>query len=208
VRENLVLGTDLFLSRDHKKIDTFWSSANDIDRVNDKISAFLKRLYNESLSKEDSASVSSLVQIAISLKRVSNRTKGFAKMIEDAQDRRLEYPKADVEKLTKMYDMTMLCFDNMFRAFNTHDIEAIGLAVRNADETNSMREKYKSEHLERASVGGYCFESGIMLSEAARHFARISHNIKSVAESISVGYIAEEDEIDAGTEVEEAMKRR
>jgi len=204
VRANLVLGVDIFMNRDHKKLDGFWSHANKIDKANDKISAFLTGLYHIELNKDDTVLVSSLIHIIISLKRISNRTKGFAKLTEDAQDSDIDYSNINTDKLKQIYEATLLCYDRMLDVYNTHDIETISLVLHEADIVNAMREEFKSEHLALSFSGAYSVESGIIFAEAARHMTRIAHNIKSVIESISSSYIS----VDKALELDECMKRR
>ena len=205
MRTNLVLAADIFINKDYKKIGAFWSNANDIDKVNNKIRAFLTKLYNENLTREDTILVTSLINSLISLKRISNRTKGFAKLAEEMRDSGVKYSSVGLDQLVQIYEMTLLGYDNMVKGFKSRDTETIVLAMQNAAGVVSMREEYKSMHLALASSGGYSVETGIAFSEAARHFARIAHNIKSVAESISNEDIAEYKKMGLEMEIE---KRR
>jgi len=186
VRANLELGVNIFLNREYKKTDIFWAKANEIDKVNEKISAFLTLLYNESLSKEETLTVTSLIHTLISLKRISNRVKGFAKLASQMQENNIRYSNSAALKLKQIYDLTLQSYDNMSDAFKYRNMDAVAMTMQNADTVDSLRNSYKSEHLTLASSGGYSVESGIAFSEAARHMARIAHNIKSVVESIPV----------------------
>ena len=196
VRANLVLGVNIFLNREYKKLDTFWINANEIDKVNDKINAFLTLLYNEELSKDDSILVTALIHILISLKRISNRIKGFAKLASQMQENDLRYSNTAASKIKEIYDLTLQCYDHMHSAFLLRDIYDITSTMQNADEIEELRKTYKAEHLTLALGGGYSVESGIAFSEAARHMARIAHNIKSVAESIPIDNKVEDRDID------------
>jgi phosphate:Na+ symporter len=200
----MVLAVDILTNRNFKKLEAYWLGAKDIDRVNDQISSFLKKLYNENLTKEDIVKVTSLINSLISLKRISNRTKGFAKLAEDMRDSEVKRLAVGFDELAHIYEMTLVCYDNMAKAFKSHDVESITLAIHNADRVGSLRSDHKSEHLALASSGEYSVEAGLVLSEAARHFARIAHNIKSIAESVSYGYATEDNEsgIDLVMEIE------
>jgi phosphate:Na+ symporter len=186
VRVNLVSGVNIFLNREYKKLDSFWISAKEIDRINEKVSAFLTMLYNEELTKDDALLVTSLIHVLISLKRISNRTKGFAKLAKQMQDGGVRYSNTAALKIKRIYELTLRCYDNMYNAFRFRSADAVALTMQDAETIDSMRENYKSEHLALASSGSYSVESGIIFAEAARHMARISHNIKSVAESIQL----------------------
>ena len=196
IRKNLVLGVNLFLNREYTKIDEFWINANKIDKVIDKINAFLTLLYNEDLSKNDNISVTSFIHILISLKRVSNRIKGFAKLAKQMQDDNIRYSNTAALKIKQIYDLTLRCYDNMTNAFIKRDINVVSETMQDANNIYTLRENYKSEHLTLASSGGYSVETGIAFSEAARHMARIAHNIKSVAESIPIDYEVEDRDIE------------
>ena len=194
VRENLEFAVYLLMNKDYKSIEAYWQSANDIDQANDRISAFLKMLYNEELSKEDMVKVTSLINSLVSLKRISNRTKGFAKLAEEMRDSDELYTDIRFDELEHIYETTLLSYDNMSKALISHDVENITLAIKNADRVAAMRRAHKSSHLELASFKGYSVEAGLLLSEAARHLARIAHNVKSIAETVSYGYSADDNE--------------
>jgi len=184
MRTNLVLSVEMFIERDYRKIAGFWTHAKEIDKVNDKISDFMTKLYHEKLSEEENTLLAAMLHITISLKRISNRTKGFAKLAEEVRDSGIREQYAGTEKLTELYKKTMRCYDNMIEAFKTQDTEIINQTMLDADKIESMRELYKSEHIAQVSSAGYSVELGIAFSEAARHLSRITHSIKSVVETI------------------------
>ena len=202
VRDNMALGAEIFINSDFRKIETYWANANEVDKVNDKISAFLKKLYSENLTREDIILVTSLINSLISLRRISNRTKGFAKLAEEMREDGVDHWDDGVDKLKQIYDMTMRCYDNMIEAFKTHDMGNISLVIDSANLVSAMRSEYKKEHLTLASHGRYSVESGLPLTEAARHMSRIANSIKSIAESITYGYAIEDSEEGIEMEIE------
>ncbi|MDR2570750.1 MAG: Na/Pi cotransporter family protein [Oscillospiraceae bacterium] len=185
MRKNLVLGVDIFINKEYKKITGFWSKAKEIDRVNDKINEFLTMLFGEKLSEDENTRVTSLIHATISLKRISNRTKGFAKLAEDMRNNGTSHVNNNDVKMRQIYDKTMLCYNDMITAFKTQDNEVINQIMQNADDIAILRDEYKSGYLTQASSAGYSVETGIAFSEATRHLARIASNIKSVAEAVS-----------------------
>ena len=184
MRTNLILGVEIFMERDYRKVDGFWIKAKEIDKINDKISDFITRLYHEDLSAEENSQAAALIHVTISLKRISNRTKGFAKLAEDMRDKGLREPFDGAGRLEALFERTMLCYGNMVAAFKTLDADIINQTMSDADSIDTMREEFKSEHRTLASGSGYSIETGLAFSEAERHLARIAHNIKSVVETI------------------------
>jgi len=187
MRRNFVLGVTLFTEKDYKKIGKFKLNAEEIDKVNDKINAFLTKLYHENINDDENSLTAVLIHITISLKRISNHTKGFAQLTNDLHENGINDKYDGAEKLTELYEKTLHCFDIMEESFKTGDKETINLTMHETDIVESLREKFKIEHLNLASSPGYSVELGIAYSEAARHFARIAHNIKSVVETIPHG---------------------
>jgi len=185
MRADLTLGVELFIERDYRKIADFWAKANQIDRANSKINGFLTMLYNEEMSKSENMLAASLLHVTISLKRISNRTKGFAKLTQDMRDSGIKKRYAGGEKLKQIYKETMICYDNMIDAFRSNDEEAINQTMQKAESIDLMREEFKTEHLARASSNSYTVEMGLMYAEAARHLSRIAHSIKSIMETIT-----------------------
>jgi len=201
MKTNIILGFSVFSKKDYKKIGSFWLKANEIDRVNDKINEFITKLYHQDLDQEENNLTAALIHITISLKRISNHAKGFAKLAEDMRDNGLKDQYKDADKVSMIFKRTLNCFESMEEAFVAQDTDKINLTMMEADSITLIREEYKSEHLAHASSGGYSVEIGIIYAEAARHLARIAHNIKSVAETIP-GYNTFE------ASVEETIDRR
>jgi len=201
MRTNLVLSVSIFRDKDYRNISLFWSKANEIDRVNDKISEFMTKLYHEKLNEDENNLVSTLIHITMNLRRISNRSKGFAKLAEGMRDSGIKDTYTGVGKFAQLYEKTMHCYDHMSDAFMTHDAGIIYQTMIDADRIELMKDMYKPGHLAQASDAGYSVETGIAYSEAARHLARIAHNIKSVVETIP-----HDESVD--DEVEEAYTRR
>ena len=188
--------------KDYKKINIFMSKSEEIDKVNSKINEFLTKLYHEKLTEEENSMVAAFIHITISLKRISNRTKGFRALSEEMRDSGTKADYKDANKLVKLYKKTIACFDNMIESFELFDTETINKTMQEADNIEKNREIFKSEHLAQASNIGYSVEIGLIYSEAARHLARIAHNMKSVVETIP------HDEIPDEASVDEAIDRR
>jgi len=201
MKNNLTLAVDTFLEKDYKKISTLWQNSKTIDKVNDKINDFLTKLLNEKLDKDESVVAAAMMHVTISLKRISNRTKGFTTMAENMRDNNIKDVCPEVEKLLEIYKHTMLCYDMMVESFITDDTSSIVLTMKEADDVVEMREKYKTMHLALSSNADYNVEVGILYAEAARHLARIAHNIKSVVETVPHADSPDE-------EISEAMARR
>jgi len=184
MKTNLVLGVSIFMGRDYRKFDDFKNKANEIDIVNEKINEFVTKLYHENLTEEETSLVAAFIHITISLKRISNRVKGFTKLAKDMRDNNVKGTYDSADKLMELYEKTLTCFDNMMDSFISQDTDKINQTMLEADEIEKQRAGFKSDHLTQASTPGYNVEMGIAYSEAARHLARIAHNMKSVAETI------------------------
>jgi len=193
MRENFKSGMDIFAEREYKKIERFRSTAAETDKMNDKISEFLTKLYHENLNSEENSMVSSFIHIVISLKRISDRCKGFADLAESVRDSGIKDKYDGADRLSGLYEKTMHCYDSMVNSFKTFKPDDINQTMSEADTVEALREEYKTMHLKLASGPGYNVEIGLAYSEAARHLSRIAHNIKSVAETIPHAEIPDED---------------
>ncbi|MCL2819308.1 MAG: Na/Pi cotransporter family protein [Oscillospiraceae bacterium] len=184
MRDNIVLSADIFLKNDYRSIGKFKIKADEIDKVNNKINEFITKLYHMKINEEESKLATALIHITISLKRISNRTKGFTKLTEDVRESGIKEAYGDANKVIEMYDKMMSCYDYMVEAFKTKESDIIYAAMLEADMVEIMREAFKTTHITQASSPGYTVELGIAYSEASRNFARMAHSMKSVVETI------------------------
>jgi len=184
MRLNLTLGMDIFANKEYKKIPQFRLFETEIDKMNVIISEFMTKLYHEKLTEDENKMVAAYIHVAISLKRISDRSKGFADLTEGLRDFGYKGIYDGADRLAQLFDKTMHCYDNMVIAFKTNDTDSIYDTMIEADDIESLREEFKLMHLAQASGSGYIVEVGIAYSEAARHLARIAHNIKSIVETI------------------------
>jgi len=184
MRKNIILSVEIFFKKDYKSIGRFRLKADTIDRVNDKIHEFITKLYREKINEDEGKLATALIHITISLKRISNRTKGFAKLTEDVQESGIKDIFSGADNANEIYAKTMICYDNMVEAFKNKDSDTIYATMLEADLVELMRESFKSKHLAQASNPGYAVELGIAYSEATRNLARMAHSMKSIAETI------------------------
>jgi len=206
MKTNLMLGVNIFIDRDYKKLVEFKQKASEIDIVNEKINEFITRLYHEKLTEEETGTVAAFLHITISLKRISNRIKGFGKLAREMRDSGIKGSYDRAEKLVDLYEKTIYCYDNMVESFETRDTGPLNETMLTAENIEKLRDVFKSEHLTQASSAGYSVEIGIAYSEAARHLSRIAHNIRSVAETIP--HEEKFDEVNFDDEIEQVMERR
>jgi len=184
MRDNIIRSVEIFLKKDYKGIGRFRLKAEEIDRTNAKIHEFITKLYHEKINEEEGKLATALIHITISLKRISNRTKGFAKLAEDMQESGIKNSYSGADKAREMYNKTINCYDYMVEAFKNKDADTIYATMLEADLVEIMREAFKTTHLAQASNPGYTVELGIAYSEATRNMARMAHSMKSIAETI------------------------
>jgi len=201
IKINLNNAIKMFMDKEYKKVGSVRLKAGDIDRLNEKINDFLTKLYHEKLNENEAAIVTAYIHIIISLQRINQRTKGFTKLTEDLSNCNMDDPYDDTSKINELYEKTIHCYDKMIEAFESLDMETIYAVMEEAELVEAMRDAYKSSHLSKAANPGYSVETGIIFAEAARHLARIAHNIKSVVETIP-----HENSMDE--EIAEAIDRR
>jgi phosphate:Na+ symporter len=186
LRTNIILAPEIFNARKlaNDEIDKFKKRADDIDKSNAAIRAFLKKLYSVHLNESQNIHVAALLNNLARLERISNRTRGIVKQKLELQDLKSEYSAEAITALKALSEQTVLCYNEAISAASQNSTALVNRAANSADEVMAMYEKYKIGHRERVSSGNFSIEIGVGFLEVSRHLSRIANNAKNIAETV------------------------
>jgi phosphate:Na+ symporter len=181
---SLKKAVNTIVAKDDGGLAAFEKNMADVDRANDTIGAFLSKLYGEKLTGTDNAVTTRLLLNLASMNRISSHCKKLVKLAAHIREGVLSYSEEAITELRNISSFILSAFSHLKEAYETGEGERIAEAVRFADEADEARQVYKQGQMNRAVTGGHDIQAGLTFAEAARHMARISHHIKSIAESM------------------------
>jgi phosphate:Na+ symporter len=185
IRTNIVTASNIFTDRKFSDIDDFNVLAAETDKTNTTIKSFITKLYNERLSDNENVAVAALLHILTSLERINGHTKGVVGRAAELREINQTYSESAILMLRDINTKTILCFDETIRALTTNGFQHAELAVQSAEDIQALREDYKVVYRERIASGTHNVQRGIVFIETVRHMARIAHNLKSIAETVT-----------------------
>lgn len=150
---------------DRKRLEKMQKREDAIDKIEEKVTAFLVEIGNLDLSEQESKTVTTLLKIESEFEKIGDYSFKFSKIIEDMQDKKVKFSDSAYEDCKVIYDMTEDTILSTIRCFKEKN-NKIAVEIEALKEFAEMqREQYRNRHIERLKEGKCNVESGIAFLE-------------------------------------------
>lgn len=154
---------------------------NRIDLYEDKISVYLTKLSSYNLAYQDSQNVSTLLHCITDLERISDHAVNVVESVQEMVKKDLHFSKKAQEEM-KLYSEAVE--DILSRAVNAfiHTDEKLALTVEPLEEViDKLNKSVKKRHIKRLRKGKCTIELGLILSDIATNYERVSDHCSNIA---------------------------
>lgn len=154
---------------------------NRIDLYEDKISVYLTKLSSYNLGYQDSQNVSTLLHCITDLERISDHAVNVVELVQEMVRKDLHFSKKAQEEM-KVYSDAVE--DILTRAVDSfiHTDEKRALTVEPLEEViDSLNKSVKKRHIKRLRKGKCTIELGLILSDIATNYERVSDHCSNIA---------------------------
>ncbi|MBQ8413172.1 MAG: Na/Pi cotransporter family protein [Lachnospiraceae bacterium] len=165
-----------------------------IDKYEDQLGAYLLRLSEKDLSKEDGHTVSTLLHSISDVERISDLAVDILLGVEQMYKKEQEFSKKAMEEL-RVYGLALKdILELTVDAFVNNDREKVAQVQLMEDLMDSMNKEVKKRHVKRLKKGKCTIELGISLSDITDTYERISDHCSNIAVSVVQ---ADDEEVEA-----------
>lgn len=164
-----------------EKMEDVIRMENRVDIYEDKISAYLTRLNSGDLSYADSLRVTSLLHCLTDFERISDHAVNVVECVQQVKKDNAAFSKKAEEEMTVYANAVTDILDRTTRAFVNTDI-ALAKSVEPLEEVIDILNKtVKKHHMKRLRKGKCTIELGLVLSDLAMNYERVSDHCSNIA---------------------------
>ena len=164
-----------------EKMEDVIRMENRVDVYEDKISAYLTRLNSGDLSYADSLRVTSLLHCLTDFERISDHAVNVVECVQQVKKDDAAFSKKAEEEMVVYADAVTDILDRTTRAFVNTDI-ALAKSVEPLEEVIDILNKtVKKHHMKRLRKGKCTIELGLVLSDLAMNYERVSDHCSNIA---------------------------
>ncbi|MCM1258839.1 MAG: Na/Pi cotransporter family protein [Roseburia sp.] len=154
---------------------------NRIDLYEDKISVYLTKLSSYNLGYQDSQNVSTLLHCITDFERISDHAVNVVELVQEMVKKDLHFSKKALEEMRvyggALEDILTLSVDAFI-----HTDEKKALTVEPLEEViDKLNKSVKKRHIKRLRKGKCTIELGLILSDIATNYERVSDHCSNIA---------------------------
>lgn len=163
------------------KIADVIAKENRVDTYDDKISAYLTRLSSENLSYKDSLKVTSLLHCITDFERISDHSINVVENVQQMHKDDAVFSKKAKEEMQVYGNALRDILSRTTKAFVDGD-DTLARTVEPLEEViDDINKIVKKNHMKRLRKGKCTIELGLVLSDLAMNYERVSDHCSNIA---------------------------
>lgn len=154
---------------------------NNLDR---KITDYLVEISGGSLSEQDSAKHTALMDSVRDIERIGDHYENIIELIDYKISHKVNLTESAQEDLNNMFDLTLLVVKQAVTALDNVDREEALAVIQKEDQIDKMERTYRKKHIIRMNEGLCNGSAGIVFVDIISNLERIADHAVNIAEEI------------------------
>ncbi len=154
---------------------------NDLDK---KITEYLVRISQSSLSKKQSNQSSIYLQIVNDIERIGDHAENILELSQYSHKHTLPFSEDAKFELTTMFDLTVLNCELAFSSLEKRDGLIAKKVMENEDLIDKMERNYRKSHLKRLNNEECGGSSGVIFLDIISNLERISDHCFNISQAV------------------------
>lgn len=180
-KESFLEAMELLGNFSEEKAADVIKKENLVDTYDDKISAYLTKLSSENLSYQDSLRATSLMHCLTDFERISDHAINVVESAQQMHKEDLEFSKKGKEEMEIYGNAVKDILNRTTNAF-VDDNQDLARTVAPLEEViDEINKDVKKHHLKRLRKGKCTIELGLVLSDLAMNYERVSDHCSNIA---------------------------
>ncbi|MTI46980.1 Na/Pi cotransporter family protein [Sporosalibacterium faouarense] len=184
VQENLKTSIEGFMKKDEKLTHRVFAEEKVINELEKDITQYLIKLSKESLSDEESITVSTLFHTINDLERIGDHADNIAELAQYRIDNKLYFTDQALEELQLMFDKVRESFKESLWAFKTANAETAKRVIAYEKDIDLLEKQYRANHIKRLNESQCHPSSGIVFLDTISNLERVADHSSNIAISI------------------------
>ncbi|MBU0992096.1 MAG: Na/Pi cotransporter family protein [Proteobacteria bacterium] len=180
----LKLSKNAFYKRDIEIVNTIYEMEINIDHLEKDILDYLVKLFQQPLGDQSSGEIKDMMQVLHDLEKIGDYAENIASYIEKSIDNQLLFSEAAEAELNIIFDVAIRFSEYVIGEYNKGHFPR---PVDTEDENliDSLRGKYKDNHLSRLNNGICTTGAAIMYADILNNLEKTGDQVFNIAQIIN-----------------------
>lgn len=180
-REAMIASMQLFENYSDQAADQVEKMENQVDKYDDKLSAYLVQLNSRDLNYAESQHVSTLLHGIGDLERIADHAVNIMELAQELNKKNLQFSEKAKKELRVYGSAVEEILKRSIESFINQDRQ-LALSVEPLEEVvDELDKNVKKRHIKRLKNGKCTIELGLLLSDLATNYERVSDHCSNLA---------------------------
>lgn len=180
-KDAMIRAMSLFENYTDEEAEEVEAMENLVDQYDDKLSAYLVQLNSKDLSYAESQSVSTLLHAIGDLERIADHAVNVMELAQEKNKKKQDFSDKAVAEMRIYGAAVEDILNRSTRAFIEND-KQMALTVEPLEEVvDQLNKTVKKHHIKRLQKGKCTIELGLLLSDIATNYERVSDHCSNLA---------------------------
>ncbi|MBG9590749.1 sodium-dependent phosphate transporter [Cytobacillus firmus] len=167
-----------------KHSDTAYQLEDAINNLDRKITDYLIKLSTSSLSANESAEHTMLMDTVRDIERIGDHFENVIELIDYKQANKVSITESAMADLEQMFKLTISTVKEAMQALDHNDKIAAEHVVKKEEEIDKMERKLRKQHILRLNEGACTGQAGIVYVDIVSNLERIGDHAVNIAEAV------------------------
>lgn len=180
-RDAMLRAMNLFEDYGEKAAKKVENLENLVDKYDDKLGAYLVQLNSKDLSYQESQSVSTLLHTISDLERIADHAVNVMELAQEMNRNKQKFSGKAMEELRVYRNAVADILDRSVKAFIENDYQLARTVEPLEEVVDRINKDVRKRHLKRLQKGKCTVELGLLLSDIATNYERVSDHCSNLA---------------------------
>jgi len=184
-REALQDSMKIFVEDEYKMITQSKQKEDFIDKLEKDITVYLADMAQNSMNKEQSKTVVSLMHATNDLERIGDHAQNIMYLAVTKMEEELKFSEAAYEELIELHSMVDKLLEKAIVSFEKEDINIAYEVIQDDDGVDNMEKLLRKNHIKRLNCKKCQPESGIIFLDLISNLERAADHGTNLAEVVT-----------------------
>ena len=180
-KNSMIDAIKLFDSYDSAKVEEILKSENEVDTYEDKISSYLLKISEQTISQNDSREVSQLLHVVGDIERISDHSVNLVAAAKEIHDKNIAFSSEAQKELSIMSNAVREILTLAIEALVNNDLSLAKKVEPLEQIVDKLNYKIKKNHISRLRQGNCTIELGFVLTDILNNYERVADHCSNIA---------------------------
>ena len=182
--KNLTAACESLENRDGSRVEKILEREKNIDNLTKAITAYLVKLCNSNLTKQENTNATGMFHIVNEMERIADHAENIIEMTQQMIADDLELSKKGIDDLKKMAEESLKSVRNCIIALSDNDIDFAEKVIKEEERVDNLEKQIRGEHMQRLTSGECNPRVGVIFLDALTNLERVSDHALNVAQGV------------------------